>query len=65
MARNLESESGPHLQNVNMDPLLNGRWKHYLNKGTTLIGKSRFGPMCIEMIGPGYLKIIIRLSFHL
>jgi len=46
------SRSGPHLQNVNMDPLLNGRWMHYLKEGITYVGKS-IETSNIEMIGPG------------
>lgn len=49
----LESLSGPQLQNVNMDPMLTGQWKHYLNLGRNFIGKAASPPSGIEMIGPG------------
>ena len=56
-----ENPSGPHLQNVNVDPMLDGRWKHYLSKGATLIGKMTAegsSGSTIEMIGPGYIRLI-------
>ena len=48
-----ERVTGPYLENINMDPLLNGRWLHYLKQGPTMIGKSFSGPSGIEMLGPG------------
>ncbi|XP_057378672.1 kinesin-like protein KIF1A [Daphnia carinata] len=56
--------NGPHLQNINMDPLLNGRWIHYLNKGITLIGKTQAGRSTIEMIGPGMKENHAEISVH-
>ncbi|EFX76074.1 hypothetical protein DAPPUDRAFT_55475, partial [Daphnia pulex] len=55
---------GPYLQNVNMDPLLDGRWIHYLKRGTTLIGKAQPSISGIEMIGPGMQQNHAEISFH-